>query len=118
MDDKVYTAQLRETAKTLGCKALSGSPKQKKWAERIRRDFLWQLESEAAFLAVQSASFAQSARFWIDTREIDRKELENTIDSLVTATKAANEIGSTGAGYGEQIEIRNAALKILGMENH
>lgn len=118
MDNKAYTTELRKTAKTLGCKALTGSPKQKKWAERIRRDFLLSIESEAAFLAVQSASFTQSAKLWIDTRELDRKELEAALDEAVKATKKANDIGVTGSGYEEQVRIRDAALKVLGIEGY
>lgn len=118
MNDKEYTAQLRETAKTLGCKALTGSAKQKKWAERLRRDFILQMSSEDAFLAVQASALTQTAWFWINTRELDRNKLEAALSDLIVATREANAIGSAGAGYEDLIAKRNAALAMLGFEDY
>lgn len=106
-------AKERTVAKTLGCKALKGSAKQKAWAESIRKAFLEKVESEHAFNMVQNSDMTAHAKFWIETRNLDQTVLESAMHNLVEATAKANQIGFGNAGYDAQIEIRNNALKTL-----
>lgn len=101
------------TAELFGAKKLTGSKKQKSWGEDIRTAFLSKLQSELALDMIVNSAMTQTAKFWIETRNINRIELENAFVNLVEATKKANEIGAGNDGYDEQLVIRSAALKLL-----
>lgn len=106
--------QTRQTAKALGAKALKGTAKQKAWAEQIRKEFLSLsfLSNEALELITQS-QLTEHSKFWIETRNIDRKVLANAMSDLVVATRKANAIGEGNDGYKEQLAIRTKAMQIL-----
>jgi hypothetical protein len=60
-------AEARKAAKTLGGKALTGTPAQKKWAEDIRRQSLETVSAEVAEKLLSAKKF-QTAKWWIDNR--------------------------------------------------
>lgn len=107
------TVQARQTAKSLGAKALKGTAKQKAWAEDIRKAFLEQDLTDDALSLVTSSEMTATAKFWIETRSISRQELATAMNDLVVATRTANAIGVGNEGYDEQLEIRAKALKVL-----
>lgn len=107
------TAEARKTAKMLGGKALTGTAKQKAWAEDIRKNFLSLDLTDESISFVTSSQMTATAKFWIETRNINRQELATAMNDLVVATKKANEIGEGNEGYDEQLAIRAKALKIL-----
>lgn len=64
----------RETAKVLGGKALTGTTRQKEWAEKLRTEIIKKAEpSDAEFLI--SHPVAASAKFWIENRDLSPKKL-------------------------------------------
>lgn len=111
----VKSAKPVTTAELLGAAKLTGSKKQKAWGEDIRTAFLSNLQSELALDMIVNSSITQSAKFWIETRNINRNKLEDALVDLVEATKRANEIGAGNDGYDAQLVIRSAALKTLNL---
>lgn len=107
--------EARKINKTLGLNQLKGSAKQKAWGEKIRAEFVKTVSSEGALQFIESAEVAQHAKFWIETRAISDKTLEKAMHDLITATAEANKIGAGNEGYAEQVEVRQAALKVLGV---
>ncbi len=106
-------ADSRKTAKSLGAKALTGSAKQKAWGEKIRADFLSFSQNEVVLDMIVNSAMTQTAKFWIETRNVGNSALENAFVNLVEATKKANEIGAGNDGYDQQLAIRSTALKTL-----
>ncbi|MFD2054223.1 hypothetical protein ACFSQT_14305 [Mesorhizobium calcicola] len=64
---KVTAKEERRAATVLGGKALTGTPKQRAWAETIRKDTLGKVSKETADKLLFGEKF-QSAMFWIDNR--------------------------------------------------
>lgn len=106
-------AKSRKAAKLLGAKALKGSAKQKAWGEQLRSKFLAFAENEKALEMVISSAITQTAKFWIETRDVENNDLEVAFINLVEATAKANEIGAGNEGYDDQLIIRSEALKTL-----
>lgn len=79
----------RELAKLYGGKALTGTPKQKEWAEKIRAEKLIGLDDDTAtFLSV--SKLADSAKFWIDMKDMS----SNDIFRSVTVANALSYLNS------------------------
>lgn len=55
-------------AKFFGGKALTGTAKQKEWAEQIRADIIGKLTAEQAELVCDPNSLCRTASFWINNR--------------------------------------------------
>ena len=68
-------AEYRATAKLLGAQALTGSPKQKIWAEKLRKAFIEKTESEDVLYAVINNKKAQTSDFWIKLRDCDYDDI-------------------------------------------
>lgn len=66
----------RNIAKAFGGKALSGTAKQKEWAEKIRAEKLSQMDFDTAILVCDKNGLLGHSKFWIENR-----------------TKSATEIG-------------------------
>lgn len=112
---KAKAKEERKTATVLGAKALTGTIKQKAWAETIRSAVLHMDITDDALSFITQSAVAQTSKFWIETRNIDRKALVGAMNDLIVATREANEIGAGNAGYDEQVAKRAAAMKILGI---
>lgn len=71
-------ANKREYAKSLDCKALKGTPKQKKWAEDIRADFFRKFKDETIEICAKYSTTdgvaINKAGWWIDNRSDDQLE--------------------------------------------
>lgn len=68
-------AEYRATAKLLGAQALTGSPKQKIWAEKLRKAFIEKTESEDVLYAVINNKKAQTSDFWIKLRDCNYEDI-------------------------------------------
>ncbi|MGV7078481.1 DUF5710 domain-containing protein [Testudinibacter sp. P80/BLE/0925] len=64
----------RDYAKSLGGKALTGTMKQKNWAEEIRASKLKELNSDEASALVKSGG-AEKASFWVENRDKSGAEI-------------------------------------------
>ena len=58
----------RDYAKQFGGKALTGSPKQKDWAEKIRAEKLAEAKDHAGVDVLARSKLFSSAKFWIENR--------------------------------------------------
>lgn len=105
----------RAKSRLIGAKSLTGTAKQKNWAEKIRADFIEVVTSDDVATMIANSQVASTAKFWIETRNLPRNVLHEAMRNLVAATREANEIGAGNDGYEERIEIRNAAIKTLGL---
>lgn len=63
----VNAKETRKAASALGGKALKGTPKQKEWAEKIRKECLGRVTEEVG-AKLLSAAAAQTSKFWIENR--------------------------------------------------
>lgn len=68
-------AEYRATAKLLGAQALTGSPKQKIWAEKLRKAFIEKTESEGVLYEVINNKKAQTSDFWIKLRDCNYEDI-------------------------------------------
>lgn len=78
----------REDAKKIGAKALRGSVKQKSWGETLRKGFLAKTKNKAAIQAVINDHFANTAKFWIETRGLSVAEIEEVLVGKITFEEA------------------------------
>ena len=72
-------AEYRATAKLLGAQALTGSPKQKIWAEKLRKAFIEKTESEDVLYAVINNKKAQTSDFWIKLRDCNYEDIAKVL---------------------------------------
>lgn len=64
----------RAASTALGGNALTGSAKQKSWGETLRKDFLSKATPEQAEFILAEKT-AQSAKFWIESRDLSVSEI-------------------------------------------
>lgn len=76
-------AEHRATAKLLGASALSGSPKQKAWAEQIRTCFIEETESELVLHEIINNTKAQHSDFWISLRDCDYNDIVKVLAGVL-----------------------------------
>ena len=81
----------RKYAKALGGKALTGTIKQKEWAEKIRFNILKQLPQASQEMLVTHEAF-QSSKFWIEMRDISAQRLSDFAVKVFSATRALNTL--------------------------
>lgn len=80
-------AKHRATAKMLGAKSLTGSPKQKAWAEQIRKEFIEQTDSELVMYEVLNNAKAQRSDFWISLRGCDYDDIVKVLAGILNYDK-------------------------------
>lgn len=76
----------RSTARANDWPALTGTTKQKRWAEQIRAAMLPRIEDEN--LRLVAADAFRAAKFWIDNRESFNTVLSSALDELRKREKA------------------------------
>lgn len=81
----------REVAKQFGGKALTGTPKQKEWAEKIRALVLNSVTQEQAEILCFCTKF-NTAKFWIENRDTKAKDLAAKAEQFAALIKKANKI--------------------------
>lgn len=80
-------AKHRAIAKLLGAKSLTGSPKQKAWAEKIRKEFIEQTDSELVMHEVLNNAKAQRSDFWISLRGCDYDDIVKVLAGILNYDK-------------------------------
>ena len=79
---------LRIEAKKLGAKALTGSPKQKEWGERLRREFILNAHNIELVEILICYPSLETATFWIENK--DNKNLESDLIEILTIAVKLN----------------------------
>ncbi len=88
--------EARALAKLFGGKALTGTAKQKEWAEKIRAEKLAGMTDDQAVLACDSAGLGRSAHFWIEARNRTPNEIGKffiTQKAMLARAKALRSAG-------------------------
>lgn len=86
--DTKAAQQLRTSAKDIGAKALKGTPKQKKWGESLRRDFINNASNVDSVKVLICSASLETAKFWIENRVNDN--LEADLVEILTITNMLN----------------------------
>lgn len=87
----------RAVAKKFGGKALTGSAKQKAWAEKIRAEKLEKLnEDDAKLLCIEFKEITK-AKFWINHRDKKASEIVKFLKDLIELTDKINKTDGVGA---------------------
>ena len=97
----------RKFIKTIGGKALTGTPKQKEWAEKIRLDKMIELDPEDAKQVVFHEIFAHS-KFWIETRDKSAESILTFARRVISYTKIINELGKVLNILAEYADVKFA----------
>ena len=95
----------RQFIKTIGGKALTGTPKQKEWAEKIRLDQMTKLDPEDAKQVVFHEIFAHS-KFWIETRDKSAESILTFARKIISYTKIINELGNVLGIIAEYADVK------------
>ena len=78
LNDKALDA--RSVAKLFGGKALTGTKKQKEWAEKIRAEKLRGMTDKQAILASAPDGLLTSSKFWIENRSASAADIGNFVE--------------------------------------
>lgn len=92
----IRTLDARGVAKQFGGKALTGSTKQKEWAEKLRAIVLLAVSSDQAELICTCASVTGASKFWIDTRNVSPTKISALLENIIAAVKIANTMQRAG----------------------
>ena len=84
----------RAVAKIFGGKALSGTAKQKNWAEKIRAEKLVLMTKEQAELVCDKSGLLNNAKFWIEHREKGANEIIDFVIEQKRLLKLAKKLHS------------------------
>jgi hypothetical protein len=85
----------RASAKNLGMKALTGTARQKEWAEKIRSEKLldvYSMKDQAREDAIEAVSRLKKASFWIDNRAKTGREIIAVAVASLHAERKYNEL--------------------------
>jgi len=94
----------RAVARVFGGRALTGTRRQKEWAEKIRAEKIKGMDEAGAILACRPEGLGKSSKFWIENRS---KSAQKISDFFKTQTKLMSE-------YKEAYDAKNeAAVKEL-----
>lgn len=91
--------QGRELAKVFGGRALTGSAKQKEWAEKIRAEKLREMDMDQAEMACDPKGLLTAAKFWIEARARNGKEIGEFVQqqkALLKQYRTAKAAGDAG----------------------
>ncbi|WP_057382322.1 hypothetical protein [Pseudomonas aeruginosa] len=65
----------RAVAKAFGGRALTGTARQKEWAEKIRAEKVQQMNQDQAEMACDPSGLLTAAKFWIENRNASAQEI-------------------------------------------
>jgi hypothetical protein len=102
------TIEARQFAKKSGGKALTGTAKQKKWAEQIRATILNQVDQECAKVLCSSDYFKHS-KFWIENRHRTADDFSRFIARALDITAQYN--AATDENLKLQLQIKHKELR-------
>jgi len=98
---KTRAAGISMEAKTLGCKTLTGTPKQKGWGESIRKSFIENAQDIKSVRPLIVSRHLSSAKSWIDSR--NNENLEAELIEVLTLTAELNAGDMTGMDRREEL---------------
>ncbi|HDR1295150.1 hypothetical protein QQW93_08065 [Pasteurella multocida] len=101
------TKGFRAYAKQFGGVALTGSMKQKEWAEKIRYNVLTKCDDEQASILC-SLAITDKASFWINFRNESAEQLFNRVTEI---KRAIREVNKARAAYEATADSRGYMLK-------
>ncbi|HDR1063267.1 TPA: hypothetical protein ACT2DX_000731 [Pasteurella multocida] len=97
----------RAYAKQFGGVALTGSAKQKEWAEKIRYEILVKCDDEQA-TAICALALTQKSTFWINFRNENAEQIFNRVCEI---RKAIKEVNTTRKAYEATADSRGYMSK-------
>lgn len=110
----------RKIAKFYGSKALTGSAKQKEWAEKLRADVLTSdmLSDEEKAEFLDTANFLQSAKFWINNKDLEKSYFtkENLVKEFVALrdlSEKHNDVLARSGAVGPKEKAKDEIKKLL-----
>ena len=86
----------RDIAKFFGGRALTGSAKQKEWAEKIRAEKLDGMSEEQAAMACDPNGLLKTSKFWIDNRNQSGKDIGDFVMLQKALLKQARSLQAAG----------------------
>jgi len=106
----------RSFAKAFGGKALTGTAKQKEWAETIRAEKLAAMDHDAAAMACDANGLGRGAKFWIDNRAATSAQIADFFRQQHALLKLARTLKSKGmaAEYADAAARYNALTSAWG----
>lgn len=106
----------RSFAKAFGGKALTGTAKQKEWAEKIRAEKICEMDSDSAALACDHMGLGASAKFWIENRAKSGADFGKFFQQQQGLLKLARSLKAKGMAkeYAEAAERYNALTSAWG----
>lgn len=107
LSEAAAAAKLNAVSK--GGVALKGTPKQREWAEKIRQQRLSAMTPEQVAIAVDPNGLFVNAKWWIETRDMDARQLGGFFEAqkkmLALARKQQAE--NAASAYAETVKIYN-----------
>ncbi|MGY4677811.1 hypothetical protein ACWIT3_08825 [Pasteurella sp. P03HT] len=97
----------RAYAKQFGGEALTGSQKQKEWAEKIRYEILVKCDDEKAF-AICALALTKKSTFWINFRNENAEQIFNRVCEI---RKVIKEVNVARRAYEATADSRGYMLK-------
>jgi hypothetical protein len=91
----VITTEYRKTIRDIGGSSLSGTMKQKEWAEKIRADKVKQLQDDQRHILVAAYKVFDKASFWIANRDKAATEIYNYAVSYKDVSNALNQLNNS-----------------------
>jgi len=108
--------EIRSDIKKLGGKILTGSMKQKEWAEKIRfkKIYAGHLSAEGLKDIVNVGGFTNSAKFWIENRNVDSSEFiaENIVGQYTGLQEVEAKNHRELAVGGQVSQVKNAVKEV------
>lgn len=100
----------RAIAKAFGGKALTGTAKQKEWAEKIRAEKLTAMSVEQAELVADPTNILQNSKFWIEHRTESAQDIADFEITRRALLKQALSLKAAGnaPGYATKAAEYNA----------
>lgn len=99
----------RAYAKLFGGKALTGTDKQKNWAEKIRAEKLAQVSDNLAAKMLTVIYPAESAKFWIENRDKPASQMAAYAGRYMSAVKGLNRV----AALIEQVHVNDKTRNVV-----
>lgn len=100
----------RAVAKLFGGRALTGTARQKEWAEKIRAEKLAKMSQDQAEMACDPNGLLTEAKFWIENRSASGAEIGAFVQEQKALLQLAKSLRDAGKAdkYAEVVKRYNA----------
>lgn len=107
LSEAAAAAKLNAVSK--GGVALKGTPKQREWAEKIRQQRLSAMTPEQVAIAVNPNGLFVNAKWWIETRDMDARQLGAFFEAQkkMLALARKQQAANAASDYAETVKIYN-----------